>query len=43
VRVVEILFCSDRRVRLVVEMPDPDRYSTLHAPHIPDLLFRLIP
>ncbi len=31
------------RVKLVVEMPDPDCYSTKHAPHIPKLLFRLFP
>lgn len=42
-RVVEILFYNSNRVKLVVEMPDPDCYSTKHAPHIPKLLFRLFP
>lgn len=42
-RVVEILFYSPNRVKLVVEMPDPNRYSTKHAPHIPKLLFKLFP
>jgi len=43
VKVVEILFYNDHRVKLVVEMPDPNRYSTRHAPHIPSLLFKLFP
>ena len=42
-RVVEILFYNSSRVKLVVEMPDPNCYSTEHAPHIPKLLFRLFP
>lgn len=42
-RVVEILFFNSNRVKLVVEMADPDCYSTKHAPHIPKLLFRLFP
>jgi hypothetical protein len=42
-RVVEILFYNSNRVKLVVEMPDPDCYSTKHAPHIPKLLFKLFP
>lgn len=42
-RVVEILFYNSNRVKLVVEMPDPDCYSTRHAPHIPKLLFKLFP
>jgi hypothetical protein len=43
VRVVEILFFNSNRVKLVVEMSDPDCYSTKHAPHIPKLLFKLFP
>lgn len=42
-KVVEILFYNSHRVKLVVEMPDPNRYSTRHAPHIPNLLFKLFP
>ena len=42
-RVVEILFYNSNRVKLVVEMPDPNSYSTKHAPHIPKLLFKLFP
>ncbi|MHB0999892.1 MAG: cyanophycin synthetase family protein [Armatimonadota bacterium] len=42
-KVVEILFYDKNRVKLVVEMPDPNRYSTEHAPHIPRLLFKLFP
>ncbi len=42
-KVVEILFYDGNRVKLVVEMPDPTRYSTEHAPHIPRLLFKLFP
>ena len=42
-KVVEILFYNSNRVKLVVEMPDPNCYSTKHAPHIPKLLFKLFP
>lgn len=42
-KVVEILFYDKNRVKLVVEMADPNRYSTEHAPHIPRLLFKLFP
>lgn len=42
-KVVEILFCSSKRVKLVVEMPDPSKCTTRHAPHIPKLLFKLLP
>lgn len=42
-KVVEILFYNDHRVKIVVEMPDPNKYSTRHAPHIPGLLFKLFP
>lgn len=43
-RVLEIIVLpSVRRIRLKVEMPDPGKYLTSHAPHIPKLLFQLIP
>ena len=42
-KVVEILFYDKNRVKLVVEMSDPNRFSTEHAPHIPRLLFKLFP
>jgi hypothetical protein len=42
-RVVEILFHDSNRVKLVVEMSDPDCYTTKQAPHIPRLLFKLFP
>lgn len=42
-KVVEILFYDTNRVKLVVEMSDPECYSTKHAPHIPRLLFKLFP
>ena len=38
-----MLFCADKRVKLVVQMPDPSKCSTRHAPHIPKLLFKLFP
>lgn len=41
-KVVEILFESDR-AKLVVEMSDPTKCNTRHAPHIPKLLFKLFP
>ncbi len=42
-RIVEILFYGANKVKLVVEMPDPDRCTTECAPHIPRSLFRLFP
>ena len=42
-RVVEILFHDGNRVKLIVEMSNPDCYSTKHAPHVPKLLFKLFP
>jgi hypothetical protein len=42
-KVVEILFYDKNKVKLVVEMPDPNRCTTEHAPHIPRLLFKLFP
>ena len=42
-RVVEILFYGTNKVKLVVEMPDPERCTTASAPHVPRTLFRLFP
>ena len=42
-KVVEILFYNSNRVKLVVEMSNPNCYTTQHAPHIPKLLFKLFP
>ncbi len=42
-KVVEIMFYDRDRVKLVVEMPDPNRYSTENAPHIRRSLFKLFP
>jgi len=43
VRVVEILFYGEKRIKLVVEMPDPAHYTTADSPHLPKLLFRAFP
>jgi len=42
-RILEILFYGSNKVKLVVEMPDPDRCTTDCAPHVPQGLFRLFP
>src|SRR5438067_7944323 len=42
-RIVEILFYDSNKVKLVVEMPDPNRYTTDHVPHLPRSLFKLFP
>ena len=42
-RVVQILFYDTNKVKLVVEMPDPERCTTDCAPHVPQSLFRLFP
>lgn len=42
-RIVEILFYDANKVKLVVEMPDPDRCTTDCFPHLPRSLFRLFP
>ena len=42
-RIVEILFYDTNKVKLVVEMPDPNRYTTDHVPHLPRSLFKLFP
>lgn len=43
-RVIEISVLPDiRRIRLKIEMPDPDRYMTGQVPHIPKRIFRLLP
>lgn len=44
VKVLEICVQPDaRRIKLTVEMPDPDRFLTSQAPHLPNRLFRLFP
>ena len=42
-RIVEILFYDVNKVKLVVEMPDPNRCTTESAPHLPIGLFKLFP
>lgn len=42
-RIIEILFYDSNKVKLVVEMPDPARYTTDTVPHLPRSLFRLFP
>jgi hypothetical protein len=43
-RVLEICVLPEiRRIKLIVQMPDPDRFLTSQVPHIPRLLFRLLP
>ena len=42
-RIVEILFYDAHKVKLVVEMPDPDRCTTDCSPHVPISLFKLFP
>lgn len=43
VKVVEIRFRDDYQAELVVEMPDPERCSTVESPHIPRTLLKLFP
>ena len=44
VKVLEICVLPDsRRIKLTVEMPDPDRFLTSQVPHLPRALFRLFP
>ncbi len=43
-RVLEIrVLPDDRRILLRVQMPDPERYLTSQVPHVPKLLFQMIP
>ena len=43
-RVLEICVLPEiHRIKLTVQMPDPDRFLTSQVPHIPRLLFRLLP
>ncbi|MCC6445857.1 MAG: hypothetical protein IT210_20685 [Armatimonadetes bacterium] len=42
-RIVEILFYGEKQVKLVVEMPEPGRYTTIESPHLSKLLFRAFP
>ncbi len=34
---------DERRIKMTVEMPDPDRYLTSQVPHLPRALFRVLP
>ena len=34
---------EEKRIELTVQMPDPDRFLTSHIPHLPRLLFRMLP
>jgi len=43
VKVTEIVFQQDGRASLVVEMPDCDSFTTEGRPHIPRLLFKMLP
>lgn len=43
-KVLDIHVLPDtRRIKLTVEMPDPDRFLTSQVPHLPRGLFRLFP
>jgi hypothetical protein len=43
-KVLEICVMPDkRRIKLTVEMPDPDRFLTSQVPHVPRGLFRMLP
>lgn len=43
-KVIEICVVPDeKRIKLTVEMPDPDRFLTSQVPHLPKSLFRLFP
>jgi len=41
--IAKILFFQHNRVKLLVEMPVPERCTTAHTPHLPDALLRLLP
>ena len=42
-RVMEVVLHENRVVQLIVEMPDPDRYTTDKFPHLPRKLFQMFP
>ncbi len=42
-KVTEIIFQQDDRVSLVVEMPESSSFTTENRPHIPRILFKLLP
>ena len=43
-RVLELSVLPEiRRITLTVQMPDPNRYLTSQVPHLPKLLFQLLP
>jgi len=44
VKVSDVTILPDaRKIKLTVEMPDPDRFLTSQVPHLPRYLFRLLP
>jgi hypothetical protein len=42
-KITEIVFYNTNRAKLVVEIPDSEAYSTVEAPRIPRILFKLFP
>lgn len=43
-RVLEICVVPEsHRIKLMVQMPDPDRFLTSQVPHLPKMLFRMFP
>ena len=42
-KVTEIIFQQNDRVSLVVEMPESSSFTTENRPHIPRILFKLLP
>src|SRR5579864_2225787 len=42
-KITEIVFYNTNRAKLVVEIPDSDAYTTVEAPRIPRILFKLFP
>jgi hypothetical protein len=42
-RVTEVVFFEERIVKLTVEMPDLERYTTDKVPHLPRLLLKMFP
>jgi len=42
-RIAEVLFYSANKVKLLVEMPDPNRCTTDTCPHLPRDLFQMFP
>lgn len=42
-RIAKVLFFQQNRLKLLVEMPVPERCTTAHLPHLPETLLRLLP